>query len=71
MPSPVTFDEVLDAIEHLPPEQQADLLQVVQRRLAERGRECIVEDVRQGRDEFTSGATKPASAEDIAREIGS
>ena len=34
MPPPATFDEVLDAIEHLPPEQQADLLHVIQRRLA-------------------------------------
>jgi len=34
-----TFDEVLDAVEHLPVEQQADLVEVVRRRLAERGRQ--------------------------------
>lgn len=31
----VTLDEVLEAIEHLPADQQADLLEVVRRRLAE------------------------------------
>ena len=36
--SSTTFDEVPDAIEHLPIEQQADLVDVVRRRLAERGR---------------------------------
>jgi hypothetical protein len=29
---PTTFDEVLDAIEHLPLEQQADLVEMVRRR---------------------------------------
>jgi hypothetical protein len=32
------FDEVLEAIEHLPADEQAELLEVVRRRLAERGR---------------------------------
>jgi hypothetical protein len=45
MPS-TTFDEVLDAIEHLPIEQQADLVDVVRRRLAERGRQQIIADAR-------------------------
>jgi hypothetical protein len=71
MPPPATFDEVLDAIEHLPPEQQADLLHVIQRRLAERGRQRVVEDVRDARAEFNSGNARPAKADDIVREIGS
>lgn len=71
MPPQATFDEILDAVEHLPPEQQADLLQVIQRRLAERRRQGIVQDVRDGRAEFDAGTTKPARVDDIMREIDS
>ncbi|HWP39540.1 MAG TPA: hypothetical protein VNL70_01350 [Tepidisphaeraceae bacterium] len=67
----VTFDEVLDAVEHLPPEQQADLVRVIQRRLAERGRQRVVEEVREARAEFNSGGAVPASADEIVREIES
>lgn len=71
MPPPATFDEVLDAVEHLPPDQQADLLEVVRRRLAERGRQRILEDVRDARQEFAKGGAKRASADDVVREIES
>ena len=71
MPPQVTFDEILDAVEHLPPDQQADLLQVIQRRLAEHRRQDIVQDVRDGRAEFDSGGTKPSGVDDIMREIDS
>ena len=42
-----TLDEVLDAVEHLPLEQPADLVEVVRRRLAERARQQIVADARE------------------------
>jgi hypothetical protein len=66
-----TFDEVLEAIEHLPIDEQADLLEVVRRRLAERGRQRVVDEVRQARSEFGAGATKPTSVDDLMREIES
>jgi hypothetical protein len=65
-----TFDEVLDAIEHLPPDQQAEIVEVVRRRLAEQGRKQVIEDVRQAREEFAAGDSKPASVDDIMGEIG-
>jgi transcriptional regulator with AAA-type ATPase domain len=71
MPPPTTFDEVLDAIEHLPPEQQADLIRVIQRRLAEQGRQRIVEDVRDARAEFEKGGASPANVDELIREIKS
>jgi len=64
-----TFDEVLDAIEHLPIDQQADLVDVVRRRLAERGRQQIVADAREARAEFTAGKTLARSIDDLMREI--
>jgi adenylate kinase len=66
-----TFDEVLDAIEHLPIEQQADLVDVVRRRLAERGRQQIIADAHEARAEFAAGKTRPTSIDDLMREIES
>jgi hypothetical protein len=67
----VTFDEVLEAIEHLPFDEQADLLEVVRRRLAEWGRRSVIEDIGEARTQFSNGAAKPASVDDIMREIES
>lgn len=68
---PTTFDEVLDAIEHLPLEQQADLVEVVRRRLAERARQQIIVDAREARAEFAAGKTRASSIDDLMREIES
>jgi hypothetical protein len=55
----------------LPVEQQADLLDVVRRRLAERGRQRIVADAREARAEFAAGKTKPTSIDDLMHELKS
>lgn len=68
MPS-TTFDKVLDAIEHLPLDQQADLVDVVRRRLAQRGRQQIIVDAREARAEFAAGKTCATSINDLMREI--
>jgi hypothetical protein len=66
-----TFDELLEAIEGLPIDEQAELLEVARRRLAEKGRARIVQDVLEGRQQFSEGKAKPASVGDIMREIQS
>ena len=66
-----TFDEVLEAIEHLPVDEQADLLEVVRRRLAERGHRRVVNDVAEALTQFSSGTATPASVDEIMREIES
>jgi hypothetical protein len=66
-----TFDQVLDAIQHLPEEQQVDLVDVVRRRLAERGRQRIIADAREARAEHAAGKTRATSIEDLMREIDS
>ncbi len=70
MNATVTFDQVLDAVELLPAEQQADLVDVVRRRLALRGRERVVASVKEAREYHAQGKTRPASVEEIMREIG-
>jgi hypothetical protein len=64
-----SFDKVLDAVDHLSPEEQADLVAVIQRRLAEQGRQRVVADVREARIQFESGAALPATVDDLIREI--
>ncbi|MDZ7616437.1 MAG: hypothetical protein U1E05_05490 [Patescibacteria group bacterium] len=66
-----TFDKVLEAVEHLRPDEQADLIAVVQRRLAEEGRRRVVAEVQQGRADFQSGRAIPGGVEDVMREIES
>lgn len=67
----VTFDQVLDAVEHLPEEQQADLVEVLRHRIAERGRQRIIADARDARAEHAAGKTRAMSVEDLMGEIES
>lgn len=66
-----TFDELLEAIDHLQVDEQADLLEVVRRRLAERGRRRVIDDVKDAETEFNNGTAKPATVDEIMREIES
>ena len=66
-----TFADVLDAAEHLDPDAQLELIAVLHRRLAERGRERIAASVEQARREFASGQSKPMTAAEIVREAQS
>ena len=66
-----TFADVLDAAEELDVDSQAELVAVLNRRLAERGRERVVATVAQARQEFAAGQCEPLSAADIVREAQS
>jgi hypothetical protein len=71
MASETTFDQVLDAIELLPDDQQANLVEVVRRRLAERGRQQIIADAQQARAEHQDGRVQPISVDELMRELES
>ena len=62
------FEDALDAAEQLDPDAQVELVGVLNRRLAERGRERIAATVEQTRREFASGQSKPMTAAEIVRE---
>jgi hypothetical protein len=66
-----TFDDVLDAAEQLDADGQAELVAILRRRLAERGRERVVATVSQARQEFAAGQCHVMSAADIVREAQS
>jgi hypothetical protein len=69
MSATVTVDEALDAVERLPDEQQADLVDVVRRRLALRCRERILADIREAEAEHAAGRSREGTVKEIMREI--
>lgn len=71
MPPQVTFDALIEAAELLSPDERAEFIAVLQKRLAEQGHQRVLSDIRAGRDEFQAGQAKPVSAEDLMREIES
>ncbi|MDZ4688569.1 MAG: hypothetical protein SH850_26145 [Planctomycetaceae bacterium] len=65
MSAVVTFDGVLDAIEQLSPDDQEAVMEVVKRRLAERRRQQLLEDVREARAEHARGESRPMTVDEI------
>ena len=68
MSQPSPFADVLDAAEQLDAEAQAELVAVLSRRLAERGRARVAATVAQARREFAGGQCQPLTAAEIVRE---
>ena len=67
----VAFSDVLDAAEQLDDEGQAELIAVLNRRLAERGRARVIAAAAQARREFDAGQYSPMTAAEIVREAQS
>ena len=64
----IAFADALDAVERLDADAQAELVAVLSRRLAERGRERVVATVAQARREFAAGQYESMSAAELVRE---
>ena len=71
MSQQIGFAEALDAAEQLDVEAQAELVAVLSRRLAERGRERVAVVVAQARREFAAGQCQPMTAAELVREAQS
>ena len=71
MTEQVVFADALELAERLDPEAQAELVAILSRRLAERGREHIAESVAEARREFAAGLCQPMTAAEIVREAAS
>ena len=63
------FGEVLEAAGQLSPDEQAELIAVMNRRLAQAARAKVANDVREARQQFLEGTTSPSTPEDLLREI--
>ncbi|HEV3279561.1 MAG TPA: hypothetical protein VG860_22430 [Terriglobia bacterium] len=63
------FDAVVEAADRLTPDEQQTLIEVLGRRLAERGRAKIVSDVNEAQREFESGALHSVSPHEIMKDV--
>ena len=61
----ILFSDVLEAAEQLDADSQAELLSILSRRLAERGRERVVDGVAQARRVFAAGLCQPMTAAEL------
>ncbi|MGE0827048.1 MAG: hypothetical protein AB7G75_25650 [Candidatus Binatia bacterium] len=65
----IPFGEVLEAIDQLSLDEQETLLDIVQRRVAERGRKLLAAEIQEARREFAAGGCHPATADELMEEI--
>jgi hypothetical protein len=63
------FGEVLEAADQLSPEDQQALIAILHRRLAQAGRHRVADDVQEARQEFAAGRCRPATPDELMREI--
>ena len=71
MSQKIGFADALDAAEQLDADAQSELIAVLSRRLAERGRERLADVVAQARREFAAGQCQPMTAAELVREAQS
>ena len=64
-----SFQDALEVVEGLTPDDQAELIEIVRRRLIERRREQFTEEVREARAEHAAGTSRAVSAYDLLDEI--
>ena len=69
MSKALRFGEVLEKIETLSLQDQETLKEILHRRIVERRREKLVQDVQQARQEFQAGECRPVTPEELMKEI--
>ena len=69
MPKALRFGEALESIGTLPLEDQEILKEILHRRIVERRRDELVQDVQQARQEFQAAECQPVTPEELLKEI--
>ena len=65
----LAFGDVLEAFDHFSLEEQKDLAAILQRRVAERERKRLAEDVDQACREFAEGGCPPTTVDELMGEV--
>ena len=63
------FGEVLEAADQLSAEEQQTLIDILHRRLSQACRRLLAAEIQEARREFAEGRCKPATPEELMREI--
>ena len=63
------FADAVEAAGQLPDDDQRALIDLLQRRLADAGRRRLVAEVQEARVQFAGGQCRPATPDDILRDV--
>jgi len=63
------FNELLEAIDKLAPEDQEALIDIVERRRVAQRRAALAKDIEEARRDFQAGQCIPRTTKDLMREI--
>lgn len=69
MGNTISFNELLEAVDHLPLDEQESLIDVIRRRIAAHRRQEIAGLVSSARKEYKTGKLLPESPDDIMQSI--
>ena len=69
MTNSMPFGDVLEAVDQLSLDEQETLIAILHRRLAQSGRQRLVDEIREAEQEFEDGKCRPMSPEELLREI--
>jgi hypothetical protein len=64
-----TFEEVLEAADRLSLEEQGTIIDILHRRMIDQRRKELIKEVHEARIEFQEGNCRPATSEEILKEI--
>lgn len=65
----MTFNDIVDTVDELPPEEQEVFAEVINKRIIERKRNVIINDVNQGRKDYQEGNVRRGSVADLMKEL--
>lgn len=63
------FGELLEAIDKLSLDEQETLMDILHRHVAERSRKVLAAEIQEARKEFAEGQCRPATVEELMKEI--
>jgi hypothetical protein len=69
MPTTSKFDEVLEQVEELSPPDQEALIDLIRKRLVERRRSEIADNINQSHQEYRAGQVRLSGVDDIMAEL--
>lgn len=69
MKQTTVFDQVLDAADALPVQQQEDLVRILQSRVIDQKREALAQSVREARAEYARGEVNKGSVADLMKDL--
>jgi len=69
MANAMPFADILEAADHLSQDEQQELIAILNRRLAQAGRQRVAADIQEARQQLAEGRCSPATPDELMREI--